>query len=74
MHSVRMRWKNLWIHDPRDQRLVDGLTRPWARNIGVAAGVGLAYYLVAYVTILGLLLQPERVWCSGLAPAFPRAL
>jgi hypothetical protein len=44
------------------QRFATGnQTRRWIGRIGVAAAVGLAYFLVAQVTVLGLVLEPDSI-------------
>ena len=44
------------------QRFATGnQTRRWIGRIEVAAAVGLAYFLVAQITVLGLVLEPDSI-------------
>jgi signal transduction histidine kinase len=47
-------------HDPRRRSAADGLTQRWLGSIGLAVGVGIAYFLAAQLS-LGLLTQPDGV-------------
>lgn len=65
-------WKNIYgmlegplAHGQRQRTVASNLTRRWAGSIGLAAAVGLAYFLAALLSY-GLALQSE-----GLAVFWP---
>ena len=53
------------------QQLPDNITRQWARGIGLAVAVGLAYFIAADFSVR-LLVEPEGVAVFWPAAAFPQ--
>jgi hypothetical protein len=48
-------------HGQRPRPVAGHLTTRWAGRVALAATVGLAYFLVAQVTVLGLVLEPDSI-------------
>jgi len=53
--------ETLRAHGARQQSIAGYLTRRWAARIALAGAVGLAYFLVAEISALGLVLQPDSI-------------
>src|SRR6516164_1452078 len=51
---------SLFVHGQRHHFFIDGLTRQWVGGIGLAAAVGLGYFLAAAFSVR-MLLEPEGV-------------
>jgi signal transduction histidine kinase len=52
--------ESLFGHGQRQRSTADDPARRWVNDIGLAAAVGLAYFLIAYLSV-GLVLKPEGV-------------
>ena len=60
METIGSMPESLLAFGRRQRSTADSLTRQWVSNFGLAAGIGLAYFLAARLS-LGLVLQPEGV-------------